>query len=323
MVLGFTGSYGRVAAFARDWRADRQREQQTTGRGIFVPLSFRPGEAFQFDWSEDYAVIGSERTKLQVAHIKLSHSRAFLVRAYLLQTHEMLFDAHWHGFRVFGGVPARGIYDNMKTAVDRVGRGKQRQVNIRFLAMTNHYVFAPEFCNPAAGWEKGQVEKNVQDSRPPPMATDAGLPGFGNVDAATTNHRERFTTGGHYLAVIQRKPGALRNGAPFLELPLAFRQLQDQMLRRLGGDREMADILALVLHHDEQVVVRAVELALDQGVATKTHVLNLLHRLIDGKTTDGPDIDTPQALTLLREPKANVERYDGLRVRIVGGRHAS
>lgn len=65
------------------------------------------------------------------------------------------------------------------------------------------------------------------------------------------------------------------------------------------------------------------ELALDQGVATKTHVMNLLHRLIDGKTTDGPDIDTPQALALAREPKANVERYDGLRVRIVGGRHAS
>lgn len=58
-------------------------------------------------------------------------------------------------------------------------------------------------------------------------------------------------------------------------------------------------------------------------VATKTHVLNLLHRLIDGKTTDGPDIDTPQALTLLREPKDNVERYDGLRARIAGGRHAS
>ncbi|MHC2219925.1 transposase [Rhizobium leguminosarum] len=89
-----------------------------------------------------------------------------LIRAYLLQTHEMLFDAHWHGFRVFGGVPGRGIYDNMKTAVDRVGRGKERQVNIRFLAMTNHYVFAPEFCNPAAGWEKGQVEKNGQDARP-------------------------------------------------------------------------------------------------------------------------------------------------------------
>ncbi|EXL01272.1 hypothetical protein Brsp06_04980 [Brucella sp. NBRC 13694] len=424
VVLGFTGSYGRVAAFARDWRADRQREQQTTGRGIFVPLSFRPGEAFQFDWSEDYAVIGGERTKLQVAHIKLSHSRAFFVRAYLLQTHEMLFDAHWHGFRVFGGVPGRGIYDNMKTAVDRVGRGKERQVNIRFLAMTNHYVFAPEFCNPAAGWEKGQVEKNVQDARPrlwqqmpdfpdlgalniwleqhcqdlwretahgtlsgsiadvwaderaALMALPAMFDGFVeqskrvsptclitfernrySVPASFANrpvslriYPERLVVAAegnilcehpriiershdkpprtiydwrHYLAVIQRKPGALRNGAPFLELPLAFRQLQEQMLRRPGGDREMADILALVLHHNEQAVISAVELALDQGVATKMHVLNLLHMLIDDKTTDGPDVDTPQALTLLREPKANVERYDGLRVRIVGGRHAS
>lgn len=97
----------------------------------------------------------------------------------------MLFDAHWHAFGVFGGVPGRGIYDHMKTAVDRVGRGKQRDVNARFRAMTSHYVFEPEFCNPAAGpswspdhapfrdgslrccarWEKGQVEKNVQDAR--------------------------------------------------------------------------------------------------------------------------------------------------------------
>ena len=124
--LGYDGSYGRVAAFARAWRADRHQAEQTTGRGTFVPLVFQPGEAFQFDWSEDWASICGERTKLQVAHIKLSHSRAFLVRAYPLQTHEMLFDAHFHAFRVFGGVPGRGIYDNMKTAVDRVGRGKQR-----------------------------------------------------------------------------------------------------------------------------------------------------------------------------------------------------
>lgn len=71
----------------------------------------------------------------------------------------------------------------------------------------------------------------------------------------------------------------------------------DNCKTRCFAARAVIGILALVLHHDEQVVVRAVELALDQGVATKTHVLNLLHRLIDGKTTDGPDIDTPQALT--------------------------
>jgi transposase len=72
---------------------------------MFVPLVFAPGEAFQFDWSEDWAVLDGERVKLQVAHTKLSHSRAFVVRAYPLQTHEMLFDAHYHAFRVLGGIP--------------------------------------------------------------------------------------------------------------------------------------------------------------------------------------------------------------------------
>ena len=424
VVLGFTGSYARVAAFARTWKAERQREQQTTGRGTFVPLVFQPGEAFQFDWSEDFAVLGGERTKLQVAHIKLSHSRAFLLRAYPLQTHEMLFDAHVHGFRVFGGVPGRGIYDNMKTAVDRVGRGKERQVNMRFLAMASHYVFEPEFCNPAAGWEKGQVEKNVQDARhrlwqPMPDFPDlaalnvwlerrcmelwheiphSALPGsvadvwaeeqatlmqlppafdgfvehskrvsptclisfernrysvpasFANRPVSLRVYPDRLVVAAegnilcehvrviqrshklppqtiydwrHYLAVVQRKPGALRNGAPFLELPPAFRQLQDHMLRKPGGDREMVDVLALVLHHDEQAVLAAVEMALAAGVPTKTHVLNLLHRLVDGKVVGGPPLDTPQALILRREPKANVERYDGLRAQIAGGRHAS
>src|SRR3546814_1929299 len=87
----------------------------------------------------------------------------------------------------------------------------------------------------------------------------------------------------HYLAVVQRKPGALRNGAPFLEMPEAFRQLQGHLLKRLGGDREMVEILALVLQHNEQAVLSAVELALEAGVPTKTHILNVLHR--DRKST--------------------------------------
>ena len=78
-----------------------------------MPLVFSPGEAFQFDWSEDWAVLGGERTKLQVAHTKLAHSKAFIVRAYLLQTHEMLFDALPQAFRVLGGIAGRGIFDNM------------------------------------------------------------------------------------------------------------------------------------------------------------------------------------------------------------------
>ena len=97
----------------------------------------------------------------------------------------------------------------------------------------------------------------------------------------------------HYLAVIQRKPGALRNGAPFAELPDAFRQLQQHLLSKPGGDREMVEILALVLQHDEQAVLGAVELALEAGVPTKTHVLNLLHRLIDGKPLTVAAIEAP------------------------------
>jgi len=85
----------------------------------------------------------------------------------------------------------------------------------------------------------------------------------------------------------------------------------------------MVEILALVLHHDEQAVRVAVEMAIAEGVATKTPVLNLLHRLIDGKTIGGPDVDIPQALALRSEPKVNVERYYGLRAQTAGSRHAS
>ena len=106
-----------------------------------------------------------------------------------------------------------------------------------------------------------------------------------------------------------------------VELPSAFRALQQRMLKTPGGDREMVEILALVLQHDEQNVLAAVELALEAGAPTKTHILNLLHRLVDGKPMDTPPIKAPQTLTLTNEPQANVERYDALR-QARGARHA-
>ena len=287
--------------------------------------------------------------------------------------------------------------------------------------MASHYLFEPEFCNPAAGWEKGQVEKNVQDAR---RRLWQQLPSFPDMDALNAwleqrcieqwdeiqhgvlpgtvadvqaqevaslmplgrpfdgfvEHtkrvsptclvhfeRNRYSVPAsfanrpvsvriypgriviaaegqilcehgrivdrshqpgrtvydwrHYLAVIQRKPGALRNGAPFAEMPDGFRRLRGHLLKRVGGDREMVEILALVLQHDEQAVLCAVELALDAGVPTKTHILNLLHRLVDGKADKVAMIDAPQALVLRHEPKADVERYDALRMRET--RHAS
>ncbi len=164
--------------------AERQCEQQTGGRGTFVPVVFAAGEAFQFDWSEDWAIIGGRKTKLQVAYTNLSHSQAFIVRAYPLQTHAMLFHALAQAFRVLGGVPQRGIFDNMRTAVDCIGRGKARQVNACFAAMASHYLFEADFCNPASGLEKGQVEKNVQDARRllcQPLSTSG--PSFADIDA--------------------------------------------------------------------------------------------------------------------------------------------
>ena len=205
----------------------------------------------------------------------------------------------------------------MKTAVDKVGRGKQRTVYKRFQAMVSHYLYEAEFCNPAAGWEKGQVEKQVRDARhqlwqhaqafksladlnnwlqqrclalwqemPHPqdkrrtlndyweaereclMAVPAAFDGFveytkrvslrvyadrlvivAEAQVVATHERifsrDKSESGRtiydwrHYLSVVQRKPGALRNGAPFTELPDSFKQLQTRLLKRDGGDREM------------------------------------------------------------------------------------
>jgi transposase len=87
--------------------------------------------------------------------MKLCASGAFWLVAYPSQGHEMLFDAHTRSFAALGGVARRGIYDNMKTAVDKVKKGKGRVVNARFAAMCAHYLFDPDFCNVASGWEKG------------------------------------------------------------------------------------------------------------------------------------------------------------------------
>ena len=130
--LGFEGSYERVATFVREWKSEGQRATQTTGRGTFVPLVFQPGEAFQVDWpvrldAAGRAFVGGERMKLQVAHMKLSHSRAARIRAYLLQTHEMLFYAHGHGFRVFEGIPSRGVYDSEAWPPWIQGQAEQRR----------------------------------------------------------------------------------------------------------------------------------------------------------------------------------------------------
>ena len=400
---GYVGGYSQLTAFIRDWRG---REDKTLR--AFVPLQFELGEAFQFDWSEEGMVVGGIYRRMQVSHLKLCASRAFWLVAYPSQGHEMLFDAHTRSFTALGGIPRRGIYDNMKTAVDKVNKGKGRVVNARFAVMCAHYLFDPDFCNVASGWEKGVVEKNVQDSRrriwleaqhrrfgsfaelntwlgercrslwielrhaehkefsvaemleleqAKMMPMTAPFDGYvekparvsstclvsvarnrysvpcefagqrvstrlypnrvGVVagDAVVASH-DRLTDRGqirydwqHYIALVERKPGALRNGAPFADMPAPLKQLKHGLMRHAGGDRVMAQVLAVVPTAGLDAVLVAVELVIESGVLSAEHVLNVLARL----NASPPPACVETSLQLKEVPLANTSRYDSLR----------
>jgi transposase len=404
---GYSGGYSRVTDFIRAWR-------QGSGGAptAFVPLTFEPGEAFQFDWSEEGVIVGGIYYKAQVAHLKLCASRAFWLVAYPGQGHEMLFDAHTRGFAALGGVPRRGIYDNMKTAVDKVLEGKGRTVNPRFAAMCSHYLFDPDFCNVASGWEKGRVEKDVQDSRrriwvegrdqrfgsfeelnawlarrcrglwqelkhpehpaftlaemlehereslmPMPAPFDGYVEKPARVsstclvsvarnrysvpcelaghlvstrlypervvvvagDAIVASHarlRDQSRTAydwQHYIPLLERKPGALRNGAPFADLPAPLQRLRRSLLREPEGDRAMAKVLAIVPRAGLEAVLVAVELALESappsGRISVEHVQNVLARLNDAPVPES----VATTLTIATPPLADPARYDRLR----------
>ena len=401
---GYRGGYTTLTNFIRDWRAQSGKDVTRA----FVPLSFEFGEAFQFDWSEEGIVVGGVYYQAQAAHLKLCASRAFWLVAYPSQGHEMLFDAHTRSFGSLGGVPRRGIYDNMKTAVDKVNKGKGRAVNARFAVMCAHYLFDPDFCNVAAGWEKGIVEKNVQDSRrriwldaqdcqfhsfeelnawlgqrcralwnelthpqysglsvaevleleraelmPVPAPFDGYVERPARVsstclvsvgrnrysvpceyagkwvssrlyptrievvadDALIASHvrlldRDQVSYDWqHYLPLIERKPGALRNGAPFADLPAPLRQLKHGLGRHAGGDRIMAQVLAAVPVAGLDAVLVAVELVLESGSLSAEHILNVVARL--AATEPPPSVETH--LSLKEAPVANTARYDRLR----------
>src|SRR5205809_7190074 len=154
---GYEGGYDAVRRYARRWA--KQHGQATAA--AYVPLSFAPGEAYQFDWSHEVVLLSGVTVIVKVAHVRLCHSRMLYVRAYPRETQETVFDAHDRAFGFFKGTCTRGIYDNMKTAVDAVFIGKDRQFNRRFLRMCGHYLVEPTACTPASGWEKGQVENQV------------------------------------------------------------------------------------------------------------------------------------------------------------------
>jgi hypothetical protein len=344
-----------------------------------------------------------------VAHVRLCHSRAFFLVAYPRESQEMVFDAHARAFEFFGGVPRRGIYDNLKPAVDAIFVGRQRRYNRRFLVMCNHYLIEPTACTPASGWEKGQVENQVgnvrewlftpklrcadlaelnahlaarclqlarerahpeqserkiielwdeerADLRAVPIPFDGYAEKSGLVSttclvgfdrnrysvesrfvrqvvtvrayaerivvvcdgAVAGEHPRCFGRGQtlynfwHYVAALARKPGALRNGAPFKDwnLPGSMTRLRERLARHADGDRQFVDILSMVALYGLEAVSDACAVALEEQVVSSAHVVNLLHRAAAPPRL--PTLQVPEALQLNVEPAANCERYNQL-----------
>jgi transposase len=403
--LGYEGSYDAVRRYAKTWRAARGAATAEA----YIPLSFAPGEAYQFDWSHEIVLINGTTVTVKVAHVRLCHSRMLFARAYPRETQEMVFDAHARAFAFFKGTCTRGIYDNMKTAVESVFIGKDRQYNRRFLRMCGHYLVDPVACTPASGWEKGQVENQVgvvrerfftprlrvtgydelnawlldrcvayakvhkhpeltntiwqvfEGERPQLVPIRGPFDGFHATQAAVSktclvrfdnnkysvssravgrpveiqayadrivirqdgaivgDHPRCFGRGEtiydpwHYVPVLARKPGALRNGAPFRDwpLPASLEQVRRKLKGSDDGDRQMVKILSAVLTDGLAAVEAACAEALGGGVHSADVILNILARRRDpGPATT---ILTPDALRLRHAPIADCARYDSLR----------
>jgi transposase len=403
---GFKGGYDAVRRYARA----RERKRGTGSSDAYVPLSFAPGEAYQFDWSHEVVVLGGVTTPVKVAQMRLCHSRMLFVRAYPRETQEMVFDAHEKAFGFFRGACQRGIYDNMRTAVDAVFVGPERAFNRRFQQMCSHYLVEPTACTPASGWEKGQVENQVNvvrerffkprlhfaslaemnawlleqcvayaRSHPHPECRDRTVwemfeaerphlvryigpfDGFHSKTASVSKtclvqfdrnkysvmsqavgrpveihayaerivvrqdgqivaeHQRRFGRDQtlydpwHYVPVLTRKPGAMRNGAPFKGwiLPGALGRVRQKLRSAEDGDRQMVKILAAVLSDGLAEVEVACAEALSAGLCSSDVVLNVLSR--QRPPAFPAAIQVPSALTLRHEPVADCARYDTLR----------
>jgi transposase len=403
---GYDGAHDSVHRFTKSWRD----EQARTPTHAFVPLSFAPGEAYQFDWSHETITLQGLPLVIKAAHMKLSHSRMPFVRAYFRETQELVFDAHDKAFEFYGGICRRGIYDNMKTAVEAIFVGKARQYNLRFLQMCSHHLVDPVACTPASGWEKGQVENQVgnlrdqmfrpkprvssltelngwladqcisyakrhqhpefkdrtiwevfQEEQPRLMELRGPFDGFVEkaVRATTTclivadhnrysvdaraagrmvlvrSHAARIVVllgdevvadhprdfrryqiiydPWHYLPVLVRKPGALRNGAPFKDwaLPPALAQVRAKLKQHADGDQQFVKVLAAVLAHGLSAVEEACAEALAAGLASGDVILTVLARRHQPPTP--PSIITPDGLRLKIEPVADCGRYDSIR----------
>jgi transposase len=147
---GFQGSQSNIRRVVRNRRKLLKE--------VFIPLEFQLGQQFQFDWGEADVILGGQQHRIYLFCIQLSASRKRWVRAYLHEKQEAFLDGFVQAFEYFGGVPAQGLFDNLKTAVVKVLEGRDRLEQEAFQSLQAHYLFQAEFCNVRKGNEKGQVE---------------------------------------------------------------------------------------------------------------------------------------------------------------------
>ncbi len=152
---GYQGSLSTVGHYLAELRKEKRRPQ------VYLPLEFDPGTDAQVDWGEAVVIMKGEPKKVQLFVMRLSYSRRVYMRAFPNQKQEAFLEGHVEAFKHFGGVPHRISYDNLKTAVAEVLRGKKRKEQRQFITFRSHYLFESHFCTPGAGNEKGGVEHGV------------------------------------------------------------------------------------------------------------------------------------------------------------------
>lgn len=151
--IGYGCAYDSLQRFVKRWKSRHHGLKLTDA---FVPVLFVAGDACQFDWSYEQVERGGVLQTIKVVHFRLAYSRQMFVVAYPRETQEMVLEAHNRAFAFFGGVPARLLYDNLKTVVDTVFTGKERKFNRRFLCLANHYLFEP------VAWSKTRFARPFQ-----------------------------------------------------------------------------------------------------------------------------------------------------------------
>ncbi len=154
---GYDGSYDAVRRRAFSWA----KATQEASASAYVPLSFDPGEAYQFDWSHEIVVIDGVTTTVKVAHVRLCHSRMMFLRAYPRETQEMVFDAHDKAFAFFGGACARGIYDSetLFAIGSRTMVGRRRRSTRSLLARIGRIIAGSSRCA-AIIWSTRSISLN-------------------------------------------------------------------------------------------------------------------------------------------------------------------